>query len=122
MRYLMMRRWQSVFWCESRGKADIAMNTAELLAERPLADEVFRLHKLENGGPTEGGSSLALAPLVDKIAYGIAKGLVVAMKELENHIAGETRKVSDSVGLRLDGLQSSLQEIRGALSEQCAFN
>jgi hypothetical protein len=39
----------------------------------------------------------ALAPLVDKIAFGIASGLVVAVKELEQHIASETRKVGDAV-------------------------
>jgi chromosome segregation ATPase len=60
--------------------------------------------------------------LVDKIAYGIARGLVVAMKELENHIASETRKVGDSVGRRLDTLQASVQDLTVAVSEQRAFS
>ena len=37
--------------------------------------------------PAEATDDFALAPLVDKIAFGIARGLVVAMKELEHHIA-----------------------------------
>jgi chromosome segregation ATPase len=76
----------------------------------------------ENGTEPEAGGQWALAPLVDKIAYGLARGLVVAMKELETHIASETRKVSDSVGRRLDTLQASLQDLTGAVSEQRALN
>src|SRR5436190_5060923 len=64
-----------------------------------------------------GAQELALAPLVDKIAYGLARGLVVAIKELENHIGSETRKVSDSVGVRLDALQASFQELSNSVSE-----
>lgn len=76
----------------------------------------------ENGTEQEAGAQWALAPLVDKIAYGLARGLVVAMKELEAHIASETRKVSDSVGRRLDSLQASFQDLTGAVSEQRAMN
>ena len=61
---------------------------------------------------------LALGPLVDRVAYGLAKVLVVAVRELENHIAGETRKVGDTVGRRLDTLQGSFQELTEAVSEQ----
>jgi len=63
-------------------------------------------HDLER----RNGDEYALAPLADRIARGIASGLVMAMKELENHIANETRKVSDSVGRRIDALQSSFKE------------
>ena len=76
----------------------------------------------ENGTEQEVGAQWALAPLVDKIAYGLARGLVVAMKELETHIASETRKVSDSVGRRLDTLQASFQDLTGVVSEQRAMN
>jgi len=93
-------------------------------------------HHLEAGGAAEGGRSeteaprpsdsvcseaiteLALAPLVDRVAYGLAKVLVFAVRELENHIAGETRKVGDTVGRRLDTLQGSFQELTEAVSEQ----
>jgi len=94
------------------------MNTTEMYAERSLAEDVFRRHKPENGIAVDEG--LALAPLVDKIAYGIAKGLVVAMKELENHIAKETRKMGDSVGERLDTLQSSVTAGLAALRNEAA--
>ena len=116
----------------------MAINTIDTAADRPLAEEIFRLQRLdgdpgqkngkENGAneasPSgkDSGEGLALAPLVDKIAYGIARGLVVAMKELENHIASETRKVGDSVGRRLDTLQASVQDLTVAVSEQRAFS
>lgn len=76
------------------------------------------------GGPeaTEATEDFVLAPLVDKIAYGIARGLVVAVKELENHIANETRKVGDAVDRRLDTLQTSLQDLYNFAGEQRASN
>jgi chromosome segregation ATPase len=89
----------------------MATKTTEVLAEHWQEE-------LANGSVHE----LALGPLVDKIAYGLAKGLVVAMKELENHIASETRKVSESVGRRLDVLQASVQDLSGAVSEQRVMN
>jgi chromosome segregation ATPase len=70
----------------------------------------------------EAAETFALAPLVDKIAYGIAKGLVVAMKELEQHIATETRKVGTAVDRRLDSVQSSLQDLSRFVGEQRATN
>jgi len=108
----------------------MAMNSIDVAADRPLAEEIFRLQRLEgepglkNGkenGAAESGEGLALAPLVDKIAYGIARGLVIAMKELENHIASETRKVGDTVGRRLDVLQAGVQDLTAAMAEQRAF-
>lgn len=89
----------------------MATTTTETLARRWQEEAL-------NGGAHD----LALAPLVDKIAYGLAKGLVVAMKELEDHIASETRKVSESVGRRLDTLQASVQDLSGAVAEQRAMN
>jgi chromosome segregation ATPase len=102
----------------------MAANTTHLTAERKLAEELFRLQqakKTENGAPGPA-EELALAPLVDRIAYTIASGLVVAMKELENHIASETRKVGDAVGRRLDALQASFDELSGAMAEQRSIN
>jgi chromosome segregation ATPase len=69
-------------------------------------------------GSKEAIQELALAPLVDRVAYGLAKVLVVAVRELENHIASETRKVGDTVGRRLDTLQSSFHDLTEAVSEQ----
>jgi chromosome segregation ATPase len=70
----------------------------------------------------EAAPDLALAPLVDKIAYGLARGLVVAFKELENHIASETRSVGDNVGRRLDSLQASFQDLSDGVSQQRAMS
>jgi chromosome segregation ATPase len=70
----------------------------------------------------ETSETFALAPLVDKIAYSIAKGLVVATKELEQHITAETRKVGTAVDRRLDSLQSSLQDFSRFIGEQRSTN
>ena len=108
----------------------MATKSTDILAEHWHDDEGIRPPKVdraaiaeehrhaERSAAREAVQELALAPLVDKIAYGLARGLVVAMKELENHIASETRKVGDSVGRRLDTLQASVQELTDAVSEQ----
>jgi len=89
--------------------------------EKPQATR--RAPEGRESGPGElWTDELALAPLVDKIAYGFARGLVVALKELENHIASETRKVGDTVGRRLDTLQASFQDLTEAVSEQRSLN
>jgi chromosome segregation ATPase len=89
----------------------------------PLEKTIIRkiaLESAESAAPIAEG--FALAPLVDKIAYGIARGLVVAVKELEEHIASETRKVGDAVDRRLDEVQASLQELTRFVSEQQSLN
>ena len=102
----------------------MATNGTDLMAGYWLEEEAPRPVKVERapaGKPAADApekQELALAPLVDKIAYGLARGLVVAMKELETHIASETRKVGDAVGRRFDTLQASFQELSGAVSEQ----
>ena len=116
----------------------MATNGIEVAAEHWLGEETYRAQKLERatalrtpaesapeveperprGVAREAGAELALAPLVDKIAYGLARGLVVAMKELENHIAHETRNVGEAVGRRLDTLQASFQDLTDVVSEQ----
>jgi chromosome segregation ATPase len=90
----------------------MATTTTELLAD----------HWHEEKANGSSVPELALGPLVEKIAYSLARGLTVAMKELENHIASETRKVSDSVGRRLDALQASVQDLSMAVSEQRVLN
>jgi hypothetical protein len=80
--------------------------------------ETEELRPADGGESMDGIQELVLAPLVDRVAYGLAKVLVFAVRELENHIAGETRKVGDTVGRRLDTLQGSFQDLTEALSEQ----
>ncbi len=72
--------------------------------------------------PAESTGDFALAPLVDKIAYSIARGLVVAVKELEDHIGNETRKVGDAVDRRLDTLQATLEDLSRFVGDQHATN
>ena len=66
------------------------------------------------------GSSLA--PVVDKMAYSFAKGMVALVKELEQHIATETRKVGDAVDKRLETLQASFHEFSRFVEEQRTAN
>jgi hypothetical protein len=103
----------------------MATNMSGTLVEHWRETDGFRPHVMErpangkeNGVERESAPQWALAPLVDKIAYGLATGLVTAMKELESHIASETRKVSETVGRRLDTLQASVQDLTGAMAEQ----
>jgi chromosome segregation ATPase len=78
--------------------------------------------RADGAEPADAAEDFVLAPLVDKIAYGIARGLVVAVKELEQHIANETRKVGDAVDRRLDTLQISLQDLTRFVGEQRSTN
>lgn len=71
-----------------------------------------------SNGSSDPRQELALAPLAEKLAYGLARVLAVAMRDLEDHVAGETRKLGDAVNGRLDKLQASLQDLAAALSEQ----
>src|SRR3954470_14573497 len=96
--------WRNSFWCDESGKdLDMGTNGTDIAVEPRL--EEFRLQKVDHGqplgpvdktpprkraleaDPVETAEDFALAPLVDKIAHSIARGLVVAMKELEHHIS-----------------------------------
>src|ERR1035441_5750117 len=69
---------------------------ARFSAEPPAAEEALAIRRPASArefGPEEvrpgdsaAGQDFALAPLVDKIAYAFASGLIVAMRELEAHI------------------------------------
>jgi len=105
----------------------MATNGVELAADHaqafgPLDKTVARKRPAENDDAAHIAEDFALAPLVDKIAYGIARGLVVAVKELEQHIASETRKVGDAVDRRLDALQVSMQELAKFVADQQSLN
>jgi hypothetical protein len=76
----------------------------------------------DGADPAETADDFGLARLMDKIAFGIARGLVEAVKELEHHIATETRKVGDTVERQLDTLQISLQDLSGFVREQRSTN
>src|SRR5579863_7306632 len=109
---------------------DIALETRHPLDHMPArkrtldhrAPEAEYLTSAGASDPVEAAEDFALAPLVDKIAYGIARGLIVAVKELEHHIASETRKVGDSVGRGLDALQVGMQELSQFVGEQRSTN
>jgi chromosome segregation ATPase len=72
--------------------------------------------------PVESGENFALAPLVNKIAFSMARGLAVALKELELHIAGETRRVGEVVDRRFDSLQVTLRGVSDFMAAQRAAN
>jgi len=88
----------------------------------------MELHTDNGAAPAEVGEEIAvesgidhgLDSLVDRIGRSLARGLVDALQELENHVAGETRRVGEALGQRLDSLQASVQDLTGALSDHQA--
>jgi chromosome segregation ATPase len=97
----------------------MATNGTDIAAELGMDEHIQVLGGLERSAAAHG---FALAPLVNKIAYGIARGLVVALKELEDHIASETRKVGDTVDRRLDTFQATLQDLSSFVGAQRSTN
>lgn len=107
----------------------MGLNATDIAMGTRLEEETLRVPKLDlnqapagAGFPLETAEDFALAPLANKIAYALARGLVVAMKELENHISSETRKVGDAVDRRLDTIQTSLQVLSDFVAEQRSTN
>lgn len=93
--------------------------------KRPIdyaASEPKDFRALDVQEPVESGEKFALAPLVDKIAFSMARGLAVALKELEHHIAGETRRVGEVVDRRFDSLEGTLQGVSDFIAAQRATN
>src|SRR5437899_2056225 len=126
-----MSSWRSSSWSEkviNTGKdLEMATNGTDIAAELsqilgPLDRIQARKRVVEKPEQPEPAEDFALAPLVNKIAYGIARGLVVALKDLEDHIASETRKVSDTVDRRLDILNTTLQDLSNFAGAQRATN
>ena len=109
---------------ESTGSPATAVENGH--ASKPATDNLGsgteELRRTFLGIPKDVGQDLALAPLVDNVAYGLASVLVVAIRGLENHIASETRKVGETVGRRLDTLQTGFQDLTDAISEQRSLN
>jgi chromosome segregation ATPase len=71
---------------------------------------------------SEAVSGSGIPPLIDQVAHGFARALLIAMNELETRIANENRKLGDTVGDRLGALQVSFKELANSVSEQRAQN
>ncbi len=108
----------------------MATNSVEANARYGTGEESLRTQRLglapertpepsTSEAASRGEEDFALRPLVDKVAYAFASGLIVAMRELDAHIATQTQQVSDSVHLHLTALESSFKD---ALAEQRALN
>ncbi|HZS52064.1 MAG TPA: hypothetical protein VFA54_14450 [Bryobacterales bacterium] len=97
---------------------------AAIAAETPSAG----LPPAETQPPAEGEQ--VVARLVGDVANGLAKVLVSALQDLEQHIAGETRKLATSFNQQLDRLQTTvesllplgerIEQLAGAIAEQKA--
>jgi methyl-accepting chemotaxis protein len=86
-------------------KAEAMRRAAESL---PKATEAAALAS----GPAPGpGADIALASTIDKLAYGLACTLTMAVRDLEAHIAAEARKVGDALGQRLEVLQAGMEHL-----------
>jgi len=99
---------------------DVALLRSRTLEGRSLDADHARTEIAAEAAKT--AQDFVLAPLVDKIAYGISRGLATAIKELEHHIAGEAKKVGDAVDRRLDALQASMQEVARFVTDQHSTN
>jgi chromosome segregation ATPase len=65
----------------------------------------------ESRDHADTGDEFRFAPLVNRIAFGIARELAAVIKQLEDHIGGEVRRLGESVEHRLDSLQTGLLQI-----------
>ena len=108
---------------ESNGAPSPAIEkgqTAKPAAEN-LGSGTEELRRNGLGVPQDASQDLALAPLADNVAYGLASVLVVAIRGLENHMASETREGGERRP-PLDDLQTGFQDPTEAISEQRSMN
>jgi chromosome segregation ATPase len=68
----------------------------------------------------ETGDDFAFEPLVSRIAFGIARELASAIKQLEHHIGSEARKLGEAVERRLDSLQIANSAVQDQLQQLAA--
>jgi septal ring factor EnvC (AmiA/AmiB activator) len=97
-------------------------NGTDIAAHLMLEEQQFGIERIDQNQDHAEADYFPLRPLVDKIAFDIAKGLVAAVKELEHHIAGESRKVGEAVERRLDLLQMGFEEVSRFAGEQQSTN
>jgi chromosome segregation ATPase len=65
----------------------------------------------------ETGHDFAFEPLVNRIAFGIARELASAVKQVEHHIGGEARKLAEAVEHRLDSFQIANSAVHDHLQQ-----
>lgn len=98
-------------------------NGTDIAAHLMLEEQQFGIEGIDRRqDQVEAADYLSLGPLVDKIAFDIARGLVAAVKELEHHIAGENRKFGEVVERRLDSMQIGLEDLSRFAGEQQSTN
>lgn len=94
-------------------------------------DMIAQLVEEENGfgegietgnGYAEATGHSSFTPLVNRIAFGIAKEIAVAIKELEHHVQMEARKSAEAAERRLEGFQNELAEFSRFAGEQGSLN
>src|SRR5271163_3164417 len=65
----------------------------------------------------ETGNDFEFAPLVNRIAFGIARELAAAIKQLEDHVGGEARRLGEAVERRLESLQVTNRAVQDQLQQ-----
>src|SRR5580704_16199439 len=68
------------------------------------------------------GDGFAFDPLVNKIAFSIARELAAAVKQLEDHVGSEARRLGEEIERRLDSLQIEVPELSRFADEQRSVN
>ncbi len=98
-------------------------NGTDIAAHLMLEEEKYGIERTDGSQErVEIAADSHFGPLVDKIALGIARALVRAVKDLEYHVANEARKAGEAAEHRLDSLQNSSQELFRFVGEQIATN
>ena len=70
-----------------------------------LEEQRFGIERItESQDQVETGHDFTFEPLVNRIAFGIARELASAVKQLEHHIGGEAGKLAEAVERRLDSI------------------
>src|ERR1700691_5666127 len=98
-------------------------NGTDIGADLMLEAEKFAIEGVDRSqDQVDTADNFLFGPLVDKIAFGIARSLVGAVKELEHHVANEARKAGEAVERRLDSLQIGSRELFRFVGEQGSAN
>lgn len=83
-----------------------------------LEEQRFGIERINaSQDEVETGPDFTFEPVVNRIAFGIARELSSAVKQLEHHIGGEARKLAEAVERRLDSFQSANSAVHDQLQQ-----
>lgn len=97
-------------------------NGIETVAQLMREENGFDIEGIDqSNGHGESADYSSFGPLVNRIAFGIAREIAVAIKELEHHVETEVRKSGEAGERRLNSFQSELAEMSHLMEEHRSF-